>query len=384
MGTAADVVTSAEVFQVEAPIANPAGPAGATYASRGSVFVRIEDGEGRVGWGETYPRAGTVAVVTELLELVLDRRPRDRLALLDALSGLTHDRFAVSAVAIALDDLWARQLEVPVYDLYGGRRRDRVPSYASSGGYVDGVPLEESWLSELDAAREAGFGAAKFRIGRFPVAREVAALRQLRSVAGPEIDLMVDGNGAYAVPAALRVGRVLDELDVRWFEEPLTRFQHGLAYPGYELLSGLEVAVAAGEGLSSRSAFDDFLARGAAQIVQPDVGICGGIAEALFVAELAALRGRQCVPHAWGGGILLAATLHLLAALRDPSEVVGADAPLLEVDRLENPFRTELWGGEVRPVEGFVEVPAGPGLGIEFDEKFIRNNARVSRRAVKQ
>jgi D-galactarolactone cycloisomerase len=116
--------------------------------------------------------------------------------------------------------------------------------------------------------------------------------------------------------------------------------------------------------------------------VQPDVAICGGIDEALFVAELAAIRGRQCVPHAWGGAVLLAATLQLLAVMRDPSEVPGHDSPLLEVDRLENPLRTGIWGSEITPVDGTVEVPTGPGLGITVDEEFVRRIATISRRHV--
>ncbi|HEY7174694.1 MAG TPA: mandelate racemase/muconate lactonizing enzyme family protein, partial [Micromonosporaceae bacterium] len=366
-----------DVFGVDNKISTPAGPAGVTYDTRSSVLVRLEDSDGHVGWGETYRRPGVIAVLDELADRVLGRSASERRRLLDDLSG--PDRFAVSALAIAVDDLRARQLGVPVSDLYGGRRRDSVRAYASSGGYRDDLSPEQSWPAEFEAVLTDGYRAAKFRIGRYSPVREIPALRELRTVAGPDFDLMVDANGAYSVPTAIRIGRALEELQFRWFEEPLTRFRNGLAYPGYEQLSRLDIAIAAGEGLDTRSAFEAFLARGAATIVQPDVAICGGIDDALFVAELAALRGRPCVPHAWGGGILLAATLQLLSVMRDPSEVAGFDSPVLEVDRLENPLRTDVWGGEVRPIDGVVAVPTGPGLGVSVDDDYIRRAASVRR-----
>ena len=380
MGSAAETIGCVDVFQFDNAIAIPAGPAGVTYSRRSCVLVRLEDSDGRVGWGETYHRTGVFAILDELSEFLIGRAPRDHHRLMDELAVRSADRLAVSALSIAMDDLRARQLDLAIADLYGGRRRDNVRAYASSGGYRDDVPPEESWPAELEAALGDGFHAAKFRIGRFAPNREIPMLQELRSRAGADVDLMVDANGAYATPTAIRVGRALEDLDFRWFEEPLTRSRNGLAYPGYEQLARLDIAIAAAEGLETRSAFEAFLARGAASILQPDVAICGGIDEALFVSELAALRGRQCIPHAWGGAVLLAATLQLLAVMRDPSEVAGFDSPLLEVDRLENPLRTEVWGHEIRPVDGVLEIPTGPGLGISVDDDYIRQTATATRR----
>lgn len=380
MGSAAGSVSCIEIFEMEYPVSVPSGPSGVTYRRRSAVLVRLEDGEGRSGWGETYRRPGVFAILDELAGQLLGRRPAEYLSIVDDFSVASPDRLATSAIAIALDDLRARQLDVPVASLYGGPRRGRVGAYASSGGYQDDLAPEQSWPAELESALADGFRAAKFRVGRYAPGREVPILAGLRSAAGPDIDLMVDANGAYGVPTALRMGRALEELRFRWLEEPLARSRGGLVYPGYELLAGLDIPVAAAEGLETRSAFDAFLARGAADIVQPDVAICGGIGEALFVADLAALRGRLCVPHAWGGAILLAATLQLLAVLREPAELPGADSPVLEVDRFENPLRTELWGGEVQPVDGLIDIPSGPGLGLAVDDEFVRRTANITRR----
>ena len=109
--------------------------------------------------------------------------------------------------------------------------------------------------------------------------------------------------------------------------------------------------------------------------MQPDVAICGGVGEAVFIAELAALNGRPCVPHAWGGAVLLAATVQFASLIPEPSELAGALSPLLEVDRFENRMRTELAQVPQEVVDGRVAVPTGPGLGIEVDEQALRRLA---------
>lgn len=342
-----------------------------TYSSRGSVIVRVEDGDGVVGWGETYRRLGAARSIEELAGVVTGQDPQSG-ALLGRLMAATHDGCAVSAMSIAIDDLRARQLGVPVATLYGGARRSSVAAYASSGGYRDGWEPEEGWKDDVETALSDGFRACKVRIGRYPAARELAGLERLRVDTAAVMDLMVDANGAYSVPTAIVVGRGLERLGFRWFEEPLIRFREGLSYPGYEHLRVLDIPIAAGEGLETRGAFGAFLKRGCASIVQPDVAICGGIGEALFVAELATLEGRLCVPHAWGGAIQIAATLQLLSTVPEGSELPGRDSPLLELDRFENPMRSELADLRLDLLDGAVQIPGGPGLGIDVDESFVR------------
>ena len=108
-------------------------------------------------------------------------------------------------------------------------------------------------------------------------------------------------------------------------------------------------------------------------MIQPDVLLCGGIGEVLFIAEMARLWSIQCVPHCWSGVIGTAATLQVLSLLPDATFGFSSDQPLLEHDRLENPFREEL---SPRPFkidsEGYIAVPTGPGLGIEIDEAVVQ------------
>src|SRR5262249_15499258 len=154
-----------------------------------------------------------------------------------------------------------------------------------------------------------------------------------RKAVGPDIKLMADGNGAYTVATAIRVGRELDRLGLYLFEEPLP----GAHYARYEVLRDkLDIAPAGGEELRSRRTAKELICRRCFDIIQPDVSLCGGVAECLFVAEMARLWGMQANPHCWGGAIVIAATLQILALLPDESWSRTTETPMLEFDVYEN------------------------------------------------
>jgi D-galactarolactone cycloisomerase len=365
-------IAAVEAFLLVHELDEPRGVSCAWYERRESVLVRIADDDGVAGWGECCLRPGVLGALDELGALLHGRDPLAARALLSELRATTADAWASSALSLALDDLRGRRLGASIATLHGGALRTRVRAYASSGGYHRTRAIEELWPQEAGAFSAAGFTAFKLRIGRHAPARELPVLEAVRA-ALPQLDLLVDANGAYTLPRALAVGRALEGLGFGWFEEPLMRSRDGLSYPGYErLTAALAIPVAAGEGLETRSAFAAFLARGAAEIVQPDVGICGGIGEALFVAELAALHGRQCIPHCWGGAVMLAATLQLLALLPAVEEIGDGGLPLLEFDVFENPLMRVVAAPFALDGDGCVAIPDGPGLGVEVDEEQVR------------
>ena len=187
----------------------------------------------------------------------------------------------------------------------------------------------------------------------------------------PTLELMADGNAAYTLRQALEVGRHLHDLAFRWFEEPMPTTD----YAGYERLrDALPLALAGGESIQSRGQARDLVDRRAVDIIQPDVSICGGIGEALVIAGMARLAAIETHPHACNGALGLAATLQVLGAIPDPNRL-PADAPLLEHDFGPNPARTDLLATPLEFRDGWFTIPAGPGLGVEVDEDFVRREA---------
>lgn len=366
-------ITTVKTFHLKHKLPRAIGCSTLLYAERDSLLVKIGTDEGLVGWGETAPLGGVRGLIEDQLAAqLIGQDPRDHRKLWRRIWGANFGNgLAVGAVDIALHDLRGKALGLSIADLYGGRLRDRVPVYASALNYTEGVELEQHYPAAARAAVAQGFRAMKMRIGRFAPRRELAVITAVRDAVGPDVQLMADGNGAYTLPTAVRVGKELERLDLTWFEEPLPESPHYAGYP--ELRQKLDIALAGGEVLDARGTGHELLRRGCFDIVQPDVSLCGGIGECLFVAEMAALWGVQCNPHCWGGAITIAATLQILSLLPNATWGHTAEAPMLELDLIENPFREKL---TTRPPgidgDGCMEVPRGPGLGIDIDEDAVR------------
>ena len=366
-------ITAVKTYQLQHALPHAVGPSTLYYTARSSLIVKLETDAGLVGWGETAAFGGVRALIEQqYASTLLGRNPLEHRQLWRELWGPNFGNgIALGGLDIALHDLRGKALNQSISDLYGGRLRDRVPAYASAMNYVRGCDPAEQYPAEARAMLARGFRAMKMRIGGQPIRRDLAAVAAVREAVGPDVKLIADGNGAYTLPAAIRMGRELEALGLHWFEEPLP--QNAPHYAGYDVLSDkLDIAIAAGEGLDSRAAFHTFLARRAADIVQPDVSLCGGIGECLFIAELARLHGVQCVPHCWAGALVIAATVHLLSLLPDTSWARETETPMLELDMVENPFRDELLVTPLQIADGFVAVPTGPGLGVDVDEDVLR------------
>jgi len=344
-------------------------------ATRETLLVKIETDAGIVGWGETAPIAGARGTIeTHLAPQLVGSNPLEYRRLWRQLWGANFGNgLAVGAVETALNDIRGRALNLPVAELFGGRMRDRVPVYVSALDYVEGREIEDTYPAIAAQMVEQGHTAIKMRLGRYPVAREAAVVAKVRDIVGPDIRLMADGNGAYTLGTALRMGHVLHELGFDFFEEPLPQSPR---YAGYEeLRRKLPLPLAAGEVVDSRVAAKELIDRRALDIIQPDVSLCGGLGEALFIAETAALSGVGCIPHCWGGDILIAATIHLVSLLPDPHWGLPSDTPPLELDQSENPWRNGLAVEPFDVRDGSIAVPTKPGLGIEVNEEVVRRDA---------
>jgi D-arabinonate dehydratase len=263
---------------------------------------------------------------------------------------------AISALDIALWDIVAKVAGMPLYHLLGGYR-DQVPAYASGGYYREGKGLD-GLAAEMGRYMDMGFTSVKMKIGRLDPRQDAERVRVAREVVGPEARLAVDANNAWSDAAsAIRAGRLLEEYDIWWLEEPVMPDNIPASA---EVAAALDVPVATGEIEATRWGFRELLERRAADILQPDATVAGGITEWMKVAHMAAGWDIPSAPH-WTANL----HVHLLAAVPNGLTV---EFFVLEEDVLnfERVVREPL-----RPEKGMIQVPQLPGHGIELDEQAV-------------
>jgi D-galactarolactone cycloisomerase len=363
---------------VAAPVERPfTSSRGWLYKTRGSCIVEIETADGITGWGECYgPSAVAKAFIdTQFAPRILGRDAFDVEVIWEDLYNRIKDYgssgmaiSALSGIDIALWDIIGKATNRPIHKLIGGAHRTEVTAYATGLYFIDTNRLIEEAVEEAQEFVEQGFTAVKMKIGLGDPKFDLKRVAAVRDAIGPQTRLMVDANHCFTVPQAIRLGRELEKLDVEWFEEPISPED----VDGYvEVTRALDMAVAGGENEFTRWGFRDLVVRKAMDIVQPDVCAAGGISECRKIATLAAAHGVECVPHAWGSAIGLAATLHFLAALPDQPPSYRPMPPMLEFEQCENPFRDHLSREPIVQNKGKVQVPTGAGLGIEIDRSIL-------------
>lgn len=368
-------IIAVDTFHVQCRLQQKAGGSGYMDDTRNAVLIKLTAEDGLIGWGETVALCGVRRLIEEQFTPLLLGRDliRDFRQLGNDLWGrYFHSGPALAGINLALHDLRGKALGLSVAELHGGRVRDRVAVYASGMNYSDRPEPSGHFVDEARELAARGFRAMKMRIGRLPMKQDLAVAAKVRDAVGPDIQLMADANGAYSLGTALAVGGELHRLGYHWFEEPLPE-EH---YRGYEALRAkLPLPLAAGEILDSRDCAKNLLERGIADILLPDVSLCGGIDDWLFIAELARLWGTPVNPHCWAGPLVIAATVHCLSLLPDVGMGARPENPMLELDVSENPLRDEIVFNPLPLKEGLIAVPTAPGLGVEIDEAAVRRYA---------
>jgi L-alanine-DL-glutamate epimerase-like enolase superfamily enzyme len=205
--------------------------------------------------------------------------------------GITH--LAIAALDVALWDLKAKAAAMPLWQLLGGSAQKRIAAYNTDGGWLS--LSDGDLVAQMTAAVDQGFRGVKMKIGHADLQEDMRRLRLVRKAIGPAVALMVDANGRWDLPTAMRIGSVLAENDVRWFEEPLWYDD----IEGHRRLAGaISTPIALGEQLYLLDHFRSFIAAGAVHYVQPDAVRLAGITEWWQVAELALAHRLPVVSHA--------------------------------------------------------------------------------------
>ena len=370
------IIRNIRTHILTAPLSQPFAYARAWYDTRTAMLVEIETDSGLVGWGECYgPARVNSAVVKEIAPWLIGEDPLRTDHLWQSVYARLRDHGqkgvviqGLSGIDIALWDIKGKHFGVPVHRLLGGPLRTEVRAYAT-GLYRRKSGDPGKYLAEEAASYVAeGFGAVKLKVG-FGIEEDAAMARAVRAAIGRDVALMVDANHAYDAVAAIRLGRMIEELDIGWFEEPV--LPEDIA--GYRAVkAAITIPVAGGECEFTRFGFRDLLASRAIDIVQPDTCAAGGLSECKKIADMAEAFSVRYNPHVWGTGIAIAASLQLLAVLpsHTPTSLAPVE-PMLEFDRTEHPIRQSILVTPIEHIGGVVRVPEGPGLGIEVDRKAL-------------
>ena len=347
-------------------------------------FLKIETSNGLVGWGEPVVegRAKTVhTAVEELMEnVILGSSP---FPIEDHWQAMYRGGFyrggpvlmsAIAGIDQALWDIKGKHFDAPVYELIGGKARDRVRIYQHIPADDDAPP--EAYAEAAAAQVDAGFTALKTTIN-YPirrvdaptaVERERDRVAAIREAVGPDIDVGLDFHGRVTKPMAKRLVTALEPYEPMFYEEPVL--------PGHndalnELAAHTSIPIATGERMYSRWDFKEVFEDLSVDIIQPDLSHAGGITEVKKIAAMAEAYDIALVPHCPLGPVALAACLQVDAC--SPNALIQEQTVHWEgrdsvFDYITSPETLDYDDG------GYIDLPDRPGLGIEIDEDAVRES----------
>jgi galactonate dehydratase len=347
------------------------------------LFLRLETSDGLVGWGEPVVegRAHTVrAAVEELLDTYLLGESPGRIE--DHWQTMYRGGFyrggpilmsAIAGIDQALWDIKGKRFDAPVYELLGGQARDRIRVYQWIGGdRPDRV---------AEAAREkvdAGFtalkmnGTAELRRVDSPAAVDeaVARLAAVREAVDDDVDVGVDFHGRVSKPMAKRLAKALEPHEPMFVEEPVLP-EHNDVLP--EIAAHTTIPIATGERMFSRWDFKEVFENGSVDVIQPDLSHAGGITEVKKIADMAETYDVAMAPHCPLGPIALASCIQVDAVA--PNALIQEQSLDIHYNETSDvlDYLSDASVFEYR--DGYVDLPDGPGLGIDVDEEHVQAEA---------
>ena len=340
---------------------------------RNIPFVKVHTDEGIYGIGEAYscgPDKATVEIIRYFEEWLMGRDPRE----IEGLWQLMYagSRFpggsvvnaAISGIEHALWDIAGKAAGVPVYRLLGGKCRNKIRVYQNPGG---SSPEE---MADNAVAIIEKYGYTAIKIGPMPpgyyekpwnqVVREaVARVEAVRKVVGDDIDIGLDPHATIFEPSrALELCQALKPYNPFFIEEPLRPENYDALA---KLSQHVDVTLATGEMLYTRYEFRELLKLQAVEIIQPDICLTGGILEMKKIAAMAEAHYVSVAPHNPCGPVANAVNTHFAASTQN--------FLILEYKADDDPVRSDIVDAPMKLVDGYVEIPETPGLGIDLNEE---------------
>jgi L-rhamnonate dehydratase len=364
-GTGNALVTPSSIFYQPQRERVPGGPEIA------GLLVRITTDSGLTGVGTVGAANGHARFTLEnhLKYVVLNQNPFDVEMLWERMfrESINYGRKgmaleAISAIDIALWDIMGKATGQPVYNLLGGRTRDRIQAYASRLYATEDL---DQLAAEAQGYLDQGFTAMKQRFGYGPrdglagMRRNLELVRTVRSVVGPDVILAADAYMGWDVRYAIRMVKMLEEagLNLAWVEEPVMPDD----VAGYaQIAAEVDTPISGGEHEFTRYGFRELIERRAVDIVQLDVNRAGGITEARKIWALAAAHDLTVLPHSGqmhNAHLIMAHMNSPLAEYFPPP--AGAPDP--------NELFWKLFVGEPQAANGYLSLPETPGLGLEIN-----------------
>ncbi|HEX4949353.1 MAG TPA: enolase C-terminal domain-like protein [Blastocatellia bacterium] len=341
-----------------------------------SYIVRARSSEGVTGFSEAHSSVMGAAypiLIKRVAPTYIGKDARELEALLREVY-LAQSNYkwqglpfwvSVAAVEIAILDMLGKTINKPLGELFGPIVHRNIPVYRATGNR--GNPPEEEIAYLQKIVGETGATAIKFRLGArmqyddASTKRDHALIRMTRKTFGDNFTIYADGNGSYDVPMAIKIGRMMEEYKLGFFEEPVP-FDH------YEetkqIADTLTIPIALGEEEMSLRQFRYIIERDVAQVIQPDLMYFGGFIRSLKVARMAAVAGKDCTLHMSGGGLGYLYVAHFASVVKNcgPHQEYKGEDDVLPVSCDSSSLKSE---------KGMLKVPTGPGLGITIDPDFV-------------
>ena len=345
------------------------------------LLVRIDTAEGLQGYGDTVANPQTKAHIMDFRQGLVGQDPTNvealqRTMVARAYAGTFASHFesglavhAVSAIETALWDLAGKAAGLPVYKLLGGKHRDQVRIYNCVGSLATYREMENTYqdlgttILKFDATpsalKDLPGGMMGEHLTRKGLAHLVVLVDEIRTYVGDDIEVAVEGRCGTLVNA-MRFLQAMEPYDLTWVEDLLPPTD---VDAWATITASSPVPTLTGEGLHLRHEFLEYYRKDATRLTAPDFQICGGLSEGKKICEMADLHHLLACPHMAASAIGVAAAVHACAAI--PNLLALEFHAMPGWDRILTGYRPQI-------IDGFIEVPEGPGLGVELDEQEAR------------